>query len=876
MEEEPLILLCLSSWETKDLVLSALEPMGYRWMSWHRDKEVSPDLIILDVPWARRFGREVLSLKGRAEAFLPVLVIMEGEGPAEPWFKMGFDECLGMPFAQEELKGRVRTLLHIRAQCLELRRRCEAACSMYRVLFEHTGTAIVMADENKNILMANGECENVLGYPPHELVGTNWTRYVASESLEMMLDYWSRRLGGEDVPRRYEARLIRKDGQVIDCLFDVGLDPDSNRVIASFVDITDQKEKERTLKRALRNWQTTFNAVNSVVWLLDRNQRIVNANRATEGLFGVCPGEVVGRYCWEVVHDSQENIPPECPARKAMVTHSREREEMFFGDRWFEVVVDPVLDEGGGVEGLVHIVSDITERKAVMSQLHFLSTAIEQAGEAVVVTDGKGVIQYVNPAFERITGFPRREAIGQNPRILKSGEHDEAFYKNLWETVTRGETWYGRFVNRRKDGTFYIEDATISPVRDSEGNITNFVAIKKDITEHVKLHERQQELEKQLQMAQKMEAVGRLAGGIAHDFNNMLNVILGYGDILCGGLPEGDPHREYARQIVDAAHRSASLVRELLAFSRKQPLQPVVLNLNDLLKTLEKMLSRVIGEDIRLEFILANDLWPVRVDPVQMEQVVMNLVVNARDAMPQGGSLTIETANVELDNVYALTHVSVRPGPYVMLAVTDTGCGMDKETMARVFEPFFTTKERGIGTGLGLSTVYGIVKQSGGYIWVYSEPGKGSTFKVYLPRTEEAPTWKPRDAESREKISVEGKRVLVVEDEEALRELFRETLVQFGFEVTVASNGKEALALVKRGLRPHVVVTDVVMPGMSGKEMVEELGKVLPGIKVLYMSGYTDNAIVHHGVLDPGEPYIQKPFALGDLVAKIKELFKGE
>ena len=876
MKEEPLILLCFSFQDTKHLVLSALEPMGYRWASWHQDQKVSPDLVILDVPWAQRFGREILSLKKEAETFLPVLVIMEGEGPAEPWLKMGFDECMGMPITLEELRSRVRTLLHIRSQCLELKKQRDAAYSMYRVLFEHTGTAIVMADENKNILMANRECENVLGYPPRELVGTNWTRYVASESLEMMLDYWSKRLRSKDAPRRYEARLIRKDGQVVDCLFNVGFDPYSSKVIASFVDITDQKEKERALERTLRNWQTTFDAVNSVVWLLDRNQRILSANRATKTIFGMCPGEVVGRYCWEVVHGSRENIPPECPAKRAMVTHSREREEMFFSDRWFEVVVDPVLDEKGGLEGLVHIVSDVTERKAVMSQLHFLSTAIEQAGEAVVVTDGKGVIQYVNPAFERITGFSRREAVGQNPRILKSGEHDEAFYKSLWETITRGETWYGRFVNKRKDGTLYIEDATISPVRDSEGNITNFVAIKRDITEHVKLHERQQELERQLQMAQKMEAIGRLAGGIAHDFNNMLNVILGYGDILCNGLPEGDPQREYAQQIVDAAQRSASLVRELLAFSRKQPLQPVVLNLNDLLKNLEKMLSRVIGEDIRLEFILADDLWPVKVDPVQMEQVVMNLVVNARDAMPQGGSLTIETANVELDDAYALTHVSVKPGSYVMLAVTDTGCGMDRETMARVFEPFFTTKERGIGTGLGLSTVYGIVKQSEGYIWVYSEPGKGSTFKVYLPRTEEVPTWKPRDTESREGVSVEGKRVLVVEDEGALRELFKETLVQFGFEVTVASDGKEALALVKKGLRPHVVVTDVVMPGMSGKEMVEELRKVLPGIKVLYMSGYTDNAIVHHGVLDPGEPYIQKPFALGDLVAKIKELFKGE
>lgn len=374
----------------------------------------------------------------------------------------------------------------------------------------------------------------------------------------------------------------------------------------------------------------------------------------------------------------------------------------------------------------------------------------------------------------------------------------------------------------------------------------------------------------QLRQAQKLEAVGQLAGGIAHDFNNLLTVQIGYCDIMKRGLRDEDPFARGLAQIRAAADRAAALTRQLLAFSRKQTLQPKILDLNSVIMNIEKMLRRLIGEDI--DFILAfgNNLGTVEADPGQIEQVIMNLAVNARDAMPQGGKLIIETANVDLDEGYARSHVGVKAGPYVMLAITDTGCGMDQATKARLFEPFFTTKEQK-GTGLGLAMAYGIIKQSRGNIWAYSELGKGTTFKIYLPLIEAEPA--QHVCQKTEPLRGQGEMILVVEDEMDLRWFFAEIIEHLGYQARVASNGREALEVVKKqGLRPDLLITDVVMPGMSGKMLATRLTKIQPDLKVLYVSGYTDNAIVHHGVLDPQTPFLQKPFSVDGLGAKIHEV----
>ena len=418
---------------------------------------------------------------------------------------------------------------------------------------------------------------------------------------------------------------------------------------------------------------------------------------------------------------------------------------------------------------------------------------------------------------------------------------------------------------RRADGRMAWGIFTAMPVSDPEtGQMTSAVVTFLDITDR-------KHLEEQLRQSQKMEAVGRLAGGIAHDFNNLLTAIVGYSQLLLGRLEVGNPMQEELEEIKKAGERAAALTRQLLAFSRKELLQPQVLDLNALVANLDKMLRRLIGEDIELVTIFGSRLEHVEADPAQLEQVVLNLVVNARDAMPQGGKIVIETKNLELDEAYAHQHVAVSPGRYVMLAVSDHGCGMDAETLKHIFEPFYTTKHRAEGTGLGLSTVYGVVKQSGGNIWVYSEVGRGTTFKIYLPQVNEV-----ADARKSETVStaVEGgtETVLLAEDEKLVRKFVRSILEKNGYTVLEAHHGSEALRVALQHPGPiHLLLTDMVMPLMGGKLLAQRMVGLRPGIRVLYMSGYSENAVVHHGVLESGTAFIEKPFTLETLARKVRE-----
>ena len=379
--------------------------------------------------------------------------------------------------------------------------------------------------------------------------------------------------------------------------------------------------------------------------------------------------------------------------------------------------------------------------------------------------------------------------------------------------------------------------------------------------------------EAQLRQAQKLESIGQLAGGIAHDFNNILAAQMGFCELMGIRLGKTHAQRPDLDKIKACAERAASLTRQLLAFSRKQALQPEVLDLNDVVSQVEKMLRRLIGEDIELRAALAGNLELIKVDRGQLEQVIMNLAVNARDAMPQGGKLSIETANIELDEAYAQMHIDVVPGPHVMLTISDNGEGMDAETQRRIFEPFFTTKAMGKGTGLGLSTVYGIVKQSGGNIWVYSEPGKGTTFKIYLPCVQEIPTAKapvePLHTGGR------GESILIVEDDATLREVFVEMIGKMGYRVRAAGNASEALEAMQQGLKPDLLLTDVIMPGASGRVLAELLVAMQPGLRVIYTSGYTDDAIVHHGLIDEETEFLQKPFTSADLARKLRTVLEG-
>lgn len=519
----------------------------------------------------------------------------------------------------------------------------------------------------------------------------------------------------------------------------------------------------------------------------------------------------------------------------------------------------------------LELAEQVEEHRRAEAQLRLQSAALAAAANAIVITDRAGIIQWVNPAFTRLTGYEPAEAVGRNPRdLVKSGQQDPAVYADLWQTIMARQSWQGEMVNRRKDGSLYSEEQTITPLLDEAGQITHFIAIKQDVTARKQLEAENRQLLAQIYQAQKMESIGRLAGGIAHDFNNLLVPIVGYTEL---GMLKLDPDSELRRdleRIKNAGERAAQLTRQILAFSRQQMLEITSLDLNEIIAEFQHMLTRLIGEDIILETHLAPGLPTIRADKVQLEQVLLNLVVNARDAMPNGGRLLIETASVTLDKAYAARHAGVKPGPHVMLAVSDTGHGMDMATQQHIFEPFFTTKTQGQGTGLGLATVFGIVKQHGGHIWVYSEPGQGTTFKIYLPLTT-APlsTAKAEPAEGGSLAGTET--IMLVEDEPGVRQLVRDALLGHGYQVLEAGEPEQGLALALAYAGPiHLLLTDVIMPHMNGRDLYQKVAATRAGLKVLYMSGYTDDIIAHHHVLDQDVAFLQKPFTLYSLLQKVR------
>ncbi len=487
---------------------------------------------------------------------------------------------------------------------------------------------------------------------------------------------------------------------------------------------------------------------------------------------------------------------------------------------------------------------------------------------AIFMLDTEGRIASWNAGAERITGYSAAEVIGHHLSRFYMEEDITAGEPERELTIAAGEGRYEKEGWRvRKGGSRFWANVVVTAVRDRRGELLGFAKVTRDMTER-------RSLEEQLRQSQKMEAVGRLAGGIAHDFNNLLTAIMGYADLLLSDLAPEDPRREELDEIRKAADRATNLTRQLLAFGRRQVLSPKVLDLGALVTDMAPMLRRLIGEDIDLAISPAAEPVQVVIDPGQLEQVILNLVVNARDAMPDGGKLTVETDSVELDQEFVAEHLGVRPGPYVLLAVSDTGIGMDEETRLRLFEPFFTTKPQGRGTGLGLATVYGVVTQSGGAIWVYSEPGKGTTFKIYLPRVEAG----ERAAIPQRQRAIERgtETVLVVEDDPGVRALITGVLARHGYSVLDAPDSTQGLLVAgQHSGSIDLLVTDVVMPGSSGAVLAQRLRLERPGVKVLFISGYTDDAIVHHGVLEPGVAFLEKPFTPAALAAKVREVLEG-
>jgi PAS domain S-box-containing protein len=633
------------------------------------------------------------------------------------------------------------------------------------------------------------------------------------------------------------------------------------------------------IKESEEKYRLHFENISDVIFSIDTEYRIISISPSVETILGYRPEELIGKH----FQDLNILAPEYFEIAFSETLHALKGENIdssvyeFIakdGTRKFGEVKGSPLFRDGETVAMIVVARDITDKKIAEEALHRekekFRVLVEESPLGVSLSGKDGYYKYMNPRFTKLFGYTQ-EDIPTGREWFRRAYPDKEYRNQVIST------WISDYENSKvgkcrprifsvtcKDGL----KKTIKFLPVTMETEDQFI-IYEDITEHEKL-------EAQLRQAQKMEAIGRLAGGVAHDFNNLLTAIIGNADLTLMSLDKDSPLQENIEEIKKAGHRAASLTRQLLAFSRKQVLQPKVLSLNEVITGLNKMLGRMIGEDVELETFMEPDLGRIKADPGQIEQVLLNLAVNARDAMPQGGKLTIKTANVDLDEEHFRRHAEqMQPGPYVMLSVSDTGIGMNEEVLSHIFEPFFTTKETGKGTGLGMATVYGIIDQNNGYIWPYSEPEQGTTFKIYLPKIE-GEVESGQKEKTRKKISHASETILMVEDNDEVRNLARNILQRYGYKVLEAENGEEALRISQQQQTIHLMLTDVVMPGMSGRELAECIQSQRSEIKVLYMSGYTDSAIVHHGVLTSGVNFIQKPFTPEKLTSKIREVLDAK
>ena len=783
-------------------------------------------------------------------------------------------------------------------------------------LIESAPEGIAVLDNQHRVLRINREFTRMFGYAPAEVVGNGLEPLVPIERGKESKFIRNALDRGQTI--NVETIRRRRDGSLIEVsILGTPIKVSGSPVAVYFIyrDITHSKQAERALIESETKFRAVAETAATAICIHD-NKRFLYVNRAGEKILGYTRAELMTMSPLLLAHpESRGEMRRRGEARhRGEPAPSRyEAKAVIKGGevRWLDVSVTAIQFEGKTATLATAV--DITERKRAEELQRALYRIADQ-------TSAASDLQELYPAIHRIVGglmdarnfyvalydedtgqlsFPyfvdERDPL-PSPRtlkkriteyVLRSGEPQLAPADRFQELLRAGEIeeigvpsvdWLGVPMKKgnKAFGVLVVQSYTENVrygARDLE--ILNFVGQHvATAIEHKRSENALRHSEKQLWQSQKMEAVGRLAGGVAHDFNNLLTVIKGYTELMLEDLKPSDPMRVEMEEVQKAADRAAALTRQLLAFSRRQVLAPRVVNLNFLVEDMNKLLRRLLGEDIELCTRLDRGLGSVQADPGQIEQVIMNLAVNARDAMPKGGKLTLETANLELDQAYAREHAIIQPGSYVMLAISDTGCGMDAETLAHVFEPFFTTKEQGKGTGLGLSTVYGIVKQSGGYIWPYSEPKIGTTFKIYLPRVDERAERAAAQAQATASELGGTETILLVEDEEGVRGLTRQLLQRHGYTVLEAEHGQDALLLCERYSGPiHLLLTDVVLAAqMSGRELVERLAPLRREMKVLYMSGYSDEAIVHHGVLAPGTAFLQKPFTTEILMRKLREV----
>jgi PAS domain S-box-containing protein len=648
------------------------------------------------------------------------------------------------------------------------------------------------------------------------------------------------------------------------------------RVLRYSVERKHQEEKHFAL---IKTHISLFNNMKQGVIFFDSQTRVTAVNPAAERILGqLSRGIIIGTEINELFLTMKSDegeifLAENSPISMAIQTKKELRSQkigIFCAQKsdfiWlkFDLSFQEAFNENNDANAML-IFEDVTKKRLAKAKLERLAAVVEQAAESIVITDKEGIIQYVNPSFEKITGFSAAEAIGNKPNILKSNRHSLDFYQNLWNTVKRGQVWSGRLTNKRKDGLLFSEDATIFPVLNSNDEIVNLVAVKKDVTREV-------ELETQLRQSQKMEAIGQLAGGIAHDFNNIIQALQGYSDLLAEELTPESSAGQLIAEFREGTHRAADLTRQLLAFSRRQKIEPKKIAANDHLTNLLKMIGRTIGADIALKFEPGSDAGNIFADPGQIDQVIMNLCVNARDAMPEGGSLIIKTGQVYLDNEFCQINPESTPGDHLMISIADTGSGMTEDVKMHVFEPFFTTKMAGKGTGLGLATVFGIVKQHKGIIEIETALGRGTTFKLYFPTTNGK---KDEKNGNKTPAPVVGgtETILVAEDDVILCRLSAKILEKAGYTVVMAYDGQSAIDFIDSGNHNFdCAILDVVMPNASGTEVYKYINELKEPFPVIFCSGYASERRLEALNIDLSKYLLLKPFIMTDLLKRLRTI----
>ena len=708
----------------------------------------------------------------------------------------------------------------------------------------------------------------------HEWVGfhSNGTPYSA---LEWPL---ARTVIAKEPVRGEEIRIQRGDGTdgFIRMSSAPVVDADGKVVaaVAIVVDITDQRTAERAARSTDERLRFVAKATTDVIWDWDLKTNALVWNDSVETVFGHRQHQIYPEIEWWYDHLHPEDRQRVIAGIHGVLDHGgsnwTDQYRYQRADGTYANVLDRAYvarDNIGAPMRMIGAMTDVTERTRSEAAIRFQAQLLNAVQQAVVATDPEGIVIFWNKFAENLYGWTAEEAVGKTIEELTPSPFLREHGAEIVQRGAVGESWTGEFLVQGKSGKAFPALFTTSPVLDDRSRTLGFVRVSIDLTER-------RNLEEQFRQSQKMDAVGRLAGGIAHDFNNLLTVIRLNTEIIIESFDPTDPRSDDIKQIRSAAERASSLTRQLLAFSRKQILQPRVLDMNSVVGTVEPMLRRLIGEDITITSQCIARGYVVA-DPGQLEQVLVNLIVNARDAMPQGGRISIETNNVELDDNYTSEHAPVVPGHYVLLAVGDTGVGMNRETREHAFDPFFTTKEAGKGTGLGLATVYGIVKQSGGYVWIYSEPGHGTSVKLYFPEVSAAAAFGPSaELQTATRSAKRGSEtILLVEDEEAVRGLACRILEKQGYRVIPAQHGRDAMEIATREQgQIDLVLTDVVMPGMNGRGLVERLSGIRPSIKSLYMSGYTDDDIIRRGFIEPRKSFLQKPFTSDALLQTVRKV----